>query len=334
MTIGTAIFLSSLVISITLLFNFTKDRWNWRKILIRSLLYPIGLTALVAFVFYTEQWYSKKPVAYYSLAGINISDTRDDILFKKGKPRRRVNTSIYTEEQMVSALSAAYKANDIKNANLITGYIKKNFPMQADNIQHYKKLKVAKEAVKDSAPFSRVTDPTLIESLNAEFAKQERSTPSIPEGFEIVEPELQQEQVKDDTWFYDLDDAKVKIIFVGDKIKAIQSFGTLHKAINRFDISFELMTNGLGYGSSYDYLIEKLGEPSASTASEDKLTRILSFNHYNLFFLVQKEKVISHGIYNQNLGTLDFNTISEEYYSQDKSLRDRLLILKYFSKNE
>jgi hypothetical protein len=46
MTLGTGIFLASLVLGSILLFGLTKDRWNWAKILRRFAFGSLGLTAV------------------------------------------------------------------------------------------------------------------------------------------------------------------------------------------------------------------------------------------------------------------------------------------------
>jgi len=52
MNLGTAIFLSTALLAIVLLYGFTKDRWRWRKIIVRTLFLGLiligGSAAVVA----------------------------------------------------------------------------------------------------------------------------------------------------------------------------------------------------------------------------------------------------------------------------------------------
>src|SRR2546429_3184585 len=52
MTVGTGIFLASLVLGIILLFSITKDRWNWAKGFKRLGLVSLGLVAVTVAAFY------------------------------------------------------------------------------------------------------------------------------------------------------------------------------------------------------------------------------------------------------------------------------------------
>ena len=92
MTLGTGVFLAAIVMSLTALFIATKDRWNWKKIV----LWPLGLLILGACIIggmlAYENWRSNskvvwdKPTVHDELWGIALGTKPEDVLFKKGKP--------------------------------------------------------------------------------------------------------------------------------------------------------------------------------------------------------------------------------------------------------
>jgi hypothetical protein len=57
MDLGTGIFLSSILISLVLLYGFTRDRWRWRKMI--SLALAVGLvlvTGIIAATAIVQYW--------------------------------------------------------------------------------------------------------------------------------------------------------------------------------------------------------------------------------------------------------------------------------------
>lgn len=106
MTLGTGVFLAAIVMSLTALFIATKDRWNWKKII----LWPIGLLLLAALVIggmlAYENWKTTnsditwdKPSLHDSFWGIALGTKPEDVLFRKGKPTaKKDDTWIYAPE--------------------------------------------------------------------------------------------------------------------------------------------------------------------------------------------------------------------------------------------
>lgn len=90
MSVGTGIFLSAIFLGMVALFIATKDRWNWRRIVLRSLLGLVAFTALVGGGFYGWLLYQEerpqKPVAITEFWGVKLSSTKGDIKFYKGTP--------------------------------------------------------------------------------------------------------------------------------------------------------------------------------------------------------------------------------------------------------
>jgi hypothetical protein len=70
--------------------------------------------------------------------------------------------------------------------------------------------------------------------------------------------------------------------------------------------------NGLGIGTSYDAVLEKLGEPTLVSTSNDGLMRLLSFSKTNQFFQLAEGKVIGFGIYDPSTGPIKFSEEQRE----------------------
>ena len=86
MSIGTSIFLSVILLSLVLLFNATKDRWKWKKIILFSI---CGLVALCLFAIGTNWLYKtiSNLLPYQdTFRDIPISASKSDVKFLKGEP--------------------------------------------------------------------------------------------------------------------------------------------------------------------------------------------------------------------------------------------------------
>ena len=94
MEVGTGIFLSSIFLGTVALFIFTKDRWNWKKII----LWSIGIVILVPLAFFvalkcTELLTKESPVVYSNpqrqdvFWELTFEDAKADVKFKKGEPK-------------------------------------------------------------------------------------------------------------------------------------------------------------------------------------------------------------------------------------------------------
>ena len=98
MTLGEGIFFSSFILSLVILFIATKDRWNWKKIILWSIAVVFCLVALSsAGVIFYKYFYSKsskdrhdpyieKPYVQDSFAGVSIDMNKRDVKFLKGVP--------------------------------------------------------------------------------------------------------------------------------------------------------------------------------------------------------------------------------------------------------
>jgi hypothetical protein len=63
---------------------------------------------------------------------------------------------------------------------------------------------------------------------------------------------------------------------------------------------------GIRHGASQQQVIEKFGSPSHVSISEDDLTRILSFEQFNLVFFLRENRVVAYSMYDPKFGPLRY----------------------------
>lgn len=91
MELGTGIFLAAIVISITVLFIATKDRWNWKKIaLVAFGLFVVApALGLLGIFIHDHQTSDPAPKPTTSYWGIDFDASADDVVFLKGQPKEK-----------------------------------------------------------------------------------------------------------------------------------------------------------------------------------------------------------------------------------------------------
>src|SRR5215471_21450216 len=82
MSLGTSIFLSSLVLAFVALFIATKDRWSWKKII----LWPFAGLILIASGSWVYSTIEARPKIQTSFWDIPLGATEGDVKFLKGAP--------------------------------------------------------------------------------------------------------------------------------------------------------------------------------------------------------------------------------------------------------
>ena len=86
MSLGFSIFLSSVVLAMAGIFIATKDRWNWKKIILRSTT-AIILSALVWYAYSTiHETIRQRPKKETKFWDIPLGSTKADVRFLKGQP--------------------------------------------------------------------------------------------------------------------------------------------------------------------------------------------------------------------------------------------------------
>jgi len=96
MNLSLSILLSSIILGLVVLYVNTKDRWKWAKILKLVIAIPLSLALIaVAGVFlYTK--ISDRPRKQTEFWQISLSDTKEDVLFKKGKPIEEESDNLWS----------------------------------------------------------------------------------------------------------------------------------------------------------------------------------------------------------------------------------------------
>ena len=204
MSLGTSIFLSSLVLAIVSLYITTKDRWNWKKIILWPILSLFGLALLVVIWISVPTSVSVefKPEVQTSFWGISLNATKDDVTFLKGKPSN-------------------------------------------------------------------------VEKGNWEWwLYEERSA------------------LYQDTDTYG-------VVFKGDRLRLVYYDGTNYS-------SAPLLQGKSWVQRGAEDVTEKFGTPSHVSKSQDGLVRVYCYSSYNTFFVLEKNKVSSYGLYNASFGPVEF----------------------------
>src|SRR5262245_52583807 len=88
---GTAIFLSSALIALVLLYGFTKDRWRWRRVIGRTLvamlaLVLVGSAALALLLYWDDIVPTKLSNRQIEFAGLKLGMKADEVMYIKGYP--------------------------------------------------------------------------------------------------------------------------------------------------------------------------------------------------------------------------------------------------------
>lgn len=90
MDLGTGIFLSSALIALVLLYGFTKDRWRWRRIIVRTFqacaVLLVGIIGVVAIVQYWDHFFPTKLSRQTQYAGLKLGMKPEDVMYIKGYP--------------------------------------------------------------------------------------------------------------------------------------------------------------------------------------------------------------------------------------------------------
>lgn len=114
MELGTGVFLSAIFLGTVALYIATKDRWNWKKLLLWPFGIIIGLAVIGGSISYIYQQYENRPKKLTELWGISLTDTAADVKFKKGEPTKRLDNDlwVYRPYQTMEGDYVVYFMND------------------------------------------------------------------------------------------------------------------------------------------------------------------------------------------------------------------------------
>jgi hypothetical protein len=90
MSIGTAIFLSSCVFAVVILYGVTKDRWPWRRFVARSALVILGIIVAAGAIIGGFIFLNQPPTPILArqteYAGLRLGMSPNEVLYIKGTP--------------------------------------------------------------------------------------------------------------------------------------------------------------------------------------------------------------------------------------------------------
>jgi hypothetical protein len=128
MNLGLAIFLSSIIVSLTILYINTKDTWSWRKIwkwtgilLLIVIIFFAGLIVFHNITYKNSQdinFVPDKPFVNSTVLGISLGNTKEDVDNLYGKPSRTTDSAwIYEGDKIKEGTKGIFIYN--KNGNVI-----------------------------------------------------------------------------------------------------------------------------------------------------------------------------------------------------------------------
>lgn len=105
MSIGEGIFYGLVFLGVIYLYIQTKDRWNWKKIVIWIIGLFVGIIVLIAVAVFAEDFFKKltfsrfddslKPKVITGMNGIELGAKLSDVIFKTGAIRDKKQEDVY-----------------------------------------------------------------------------------------------------------------------------------------------------------------------------------------------------------------------------------------------
>lgn len=109
-----------------------------------------------------------------------------------------------------------------------------------------------------------------------------------------------------DRWTYDVgsgsaapDSAKYLVMFKDGRIRFVLYTASSDQLVHPWLLGFTI-------GTSYERVVERLGQPSSTSVSEDQFDRMFSYEKYNSFFSFSRGKLVAYGIYQPKGGPMAF----------------------------
>jgi hypothetical protein len=85
MTIGFGIFLSTLALCSLLLYRWTYQRWNWKKIFFTGVLCALSLCVLAGGAIWAYHYWTNRPTVQNSYAGVSLGMSKEEVTYIKGQ---------------------------------------------------------------------------------------------------------------------------------------------------------------------------------------------------------------------------------------------------------
>lgn len=300
MEIGAGIFLSAVLLGTVWLYVATKDRWNWKKILLWPLAIVLGLSVIGAAGIYINDWVQDRPKKELGLWGIQLGASIADVKFAKGEPSRQMARTIKFEGRTIKVPDDATDAE-------IAGILDQSAPNGLSAVRPGSPERIAELTLEQARALA-------LASARRKRAEQEGG-PGSPD--EAPPPRnLSDEDTQEDanTWAYlqgerVADDGIYFVRFKDGKVRYVMYNGPAHTAPS---------IQGISLYSSPERLAEKFGQPSYISRSKDELRQWHSFERFNVAFKLEKNGIVTLGVYDSSTGPLKFSDEAKAEAEREK----------------
>ncbi len=131
MDLGTGVFLSGFFLGFVWLYVVTKDRWNWSKVIKRTMVVAVSIAAIGGGGLYLYHLYSNRLKAPLAMKGVNLGESLSELEFRFGKIELESTHAIRAltaalaqsggsnspDYQRIQSTIESYKADDAKVAS-------------------------------------------------------------------------------------------------------------------------------------------------------------------------------------------------------------------------
>lgn len=164
MTLGTGIFLSTLIVSILLLYKWTRERWNWARGFKRFFVFLVAISAITGLGFWGYDAYKNHVVKQTEYEGVKLGMSKDEVLYVKGEPDQLLTPIDYDPfsggrnlfldngkpQKKVSPISTENYLDSLSDKELLHLYQQKGgklTPQQTKALEVYRKGKYLQSTV-------------------------------------------------------------------------------------------------------------------------------------------------------------------------------------------
>ncbi|MDJ1138750.1 hypothetical protein [Marinicella marina] len=256
-----------------------------KKIVIGIIGTFLAWAIVMAVIFSYEYYQENKIEKIISLGGIDLNITADDLIFYKGQPYRKTSETLLpnvTDKQLIQHIrflnNSVTETNEPKSSN---------FDIKtAKRVTDPATLKLLNESI----DHSDLIDSSLSKSLLVRIAKDRGLIEPNAENIPNDEFDLKRIFPERDNWFYDNDTFITIVLITENKIKRITQVAK--------DNCWKCIKIGpIQHGDNYQKVIEKYGEPSDMSKSEDLTVWRLDYDKYNTYFALEKNQVTAVGAF-------------------------------------
>jgi hypothetical protein len=111
MTVGEGIFYSALLFSFVFLYVSTKDRWNWKKLIVWVIGGLVAVSILLGVGLYLYLRTDDRPRKEMAFWGVPLGAPKSDVKFLKGEPRPSSDEDYWTYVDVDGNKESSYSVN-------------------------------------------------------------------------------------------------------------------------------------------------------------------------------------------------------------------------------